>query len=111
MLFLSLAIAFSATPARLVEAANDIGRELADADADAGTEEADGGVGDDAGDTIKLDKTQVVAVDGMVGCHQEPALPVFATLCVHHSHATSDPPARAAPSASRRQSLLERYQC
>jgi hypothetical protein len=111
MLFLSLAIAFTATPARLAEAASDIGRELADADADAGTEEADGGVGDDAGDTIKLDKTQVLAADGMVDCHPEPALPVCAPFRAHHSQAANDPPARAAPSASRRQSLLERYQC
>ena len=61
MLFLSLCVAITATPARLAEAASDIGRALADADADAGMEEADGGVGDDSGDSIKLDKTHAAA--------------------------------------------------
>ena len=74
MFWLSVIAALAGTPMRLAEAASDLARSFAEVDDGADVEEIDGGVGDDAGATIKSDKTSVsfgAAVDQLgapVGC-------------------------------------------
>ncbi len=61
-ILLALIVAVSSTPLRLVEAANDLARPLS---GNAGLDEIDGGVGDEAAETIRADVADEtgVAVD------------------------------------------------
>jgi hypothetical protein len=56
-LLLGLLAALASTPLRLVEAASDQSRTLAEADNDPSVETIDGGVGDDSDATIRVDPT------------------------------------------------------
>ena len=53
MLLFSLIAVLSGTPLRLVEAADDLGRFLAESALEGGLQEIDGGVGDDSGVAIR----------------------------------------------------------
>src|SRR5438045_1551986 len=53
MFLLSLTAVLAGTPLRLLEAADDFARSLAENDQDVNLEQVDGGVGDDSGATIK----------------------------------------------------------
>ncbi len=69
MFLLSLLAALTGTPLRQAEAADDLARTLAERDNGGEVATVDGGVGDDAGDTIKADAStlalDLAAVDAL----------------------------------------------
>ncbi len=108
MFLLALLAAVAATPLRLVEAASDQARALAERYGDPDIEPVDGGVGDDSGETIRgeVDHSDVAPV--LVG-------PVFPAVLALFDFGPArlvlfeiDRPPRSSPTLARRLAMLQR---
>ena len=108
MFLLSLLAALAGTPLRQAEAAGDLARSLAEVGCGDVLEPADGGVGDDAGDTLKADASPAPHPPAA-----SDALPAPFTLSTPGPRLVVLPPtdcSHAPPAGSpRRHALLQRF--
>ncbi|MCA1685337.1 MAG: hypothetical protein LC745_05015 [Planctomycetia bacterium] len=99
MFLLSLIAALSGTPLRQTEAAHDFAGSVAELGCGDVIEVADGGVGDDSGDTIRGDAFRapvVPSVDDGRLAPTPPLLPGPATLCLSPTGRAHHPPPASA---------------
>ena len=108
-LLLALIVAFSGTPLRLVEAADDLARSLAGPEVAGEVESVDGGVGDDSGETIRADLPHASVDSPFAGV---PATFPFAPPSPLHPPRSAGLIPSPRPSGTpRRHVLLERFLC
>jgi hypothetical protein len=108
MFLLSLLAALAGTPLRQAEAADDLARSLAEVGCGDVLEEADGGVGDDAGDTIKADASPaplLLATADALPATFALAAPGPGLILPGPTDRSHAPPA----SSTRRHALLQRF--
>ena len=107
---LTLLVAFSGTPLRLAEAADDLARGLAGPEVTGEFEAVDGGVGDDSGESIRADpaRDSIDAPSAWVAMPLISPAPLPSLDRLRSGRRPSPHPPSGSP---RRHLLLERFLC
>ena len=107
---LGLIAALAGTPLRLAEAADDLARAAEGRAGDIDVEQADGGVGDDSGASIKAASTHVPEPSDLTS--GAPAfLPPFQSLSAQAVREAMTPPHRPPHGLARRLASLQTFLC
>jgi hypothetical protein len=108
-LLLALLVAFSGTPLRLAEAADDLARSLAGPEDEGEFEAVDGGIGDDSGETVRADVAHGSVDSPFDGIPA--AFACTAPASLRPLPSAGRPPFRPPAGPTRRHVLLERFLC